>query len=142
METSKVQFDLVATGPGLTLTVRYDGAVQWQGPVGTETIAVDWQFDDDEADHLIELELTGKLPEHTKIDDHGNIVNDVLLHVQNITFDNISIDNLFWDKCVYAHDFNGTQPAIEDKFFGTMGCNGIVSLRFTTPVYLWLLENM
>jgi hypothetical protein len=23
-----------------------------------------------------------------------------------------------------------------------MGCNGTVSLKFTAPAYLWLLENM
>ena len=46
------------------------------------------------------------------------------------------------EQAVYTHDFNGTQPEIEDTFFGEMGCNGTVSLRFTTPIYLWLLENM
>jgi hypothetical protein len=23
-----------------------------------------------------------------------------------------------------------------------MGCNGTVSLKFTTPIYMWLLETM
>jgi len=42
----------------------------------------------------------------------------------------------------YCHDFNGTQPAVVDRFHGSLGCNGTVTLKFTTPIYLWLLENM
>jgi len=42
----------------------------------------------------------------------------------------------------YQHDFNGTGNPTIDKFYGEMGCNGTVSLKFTTPIYLWLLENM
>ena len=37
---------------------------------------------------------------------------------------------------------NGTQPEIADNFFGIAGCNGTISFRFSTPIYLWLLENM
>jgi hypothetical protein len=46
------------------------------------------------------------------------------------------------NKAVYTHDFNGSQPPVDDKFFGDLGCNGTVSLKFTAPTYLWLLENM
>jgi hypothetical protein len=49
---------------------------------------------------------------------------------------------LFSEKCVYTHNFNDTQPEIQDTFHGIAGCNGTISLQFNTPVYLWLLENM
>mgnify|MGYP003352455181 CR=1 FL=1 len=42
----------------------------------------------------------------------------------------------------YRHDYNGTGQPTEDNFFGVLGCNGTVELRFTTPIYLWLLEHM
>jgi hypothetical protein len=50
---------------------------------------------------------------------------------------------MFSEQAEYHHDCNGTaQQVILDKFYREMGCNGTVSLKFTTPVYLWLLENM
>jgi hypothetical protein len=65
-----------------------------------------------------------------------------MLSIANISFDDIKIEQLVIDQSVYHHSFNGSQAPIEDKFFGDMGCNGHVSLPFTTPIYLWLLENM
>jgi hypothetical protein len=46
------------------------------------------------------------------------------------------------EQAVYTHDFNGTQQEIQDEFYSEMGCNGTVSLKFSTPIYLWLLEHM
>ena len=43
---------------------------------------------------------------------------------------------------IYRHDYNGTTDPFDDEFYGEMGCNGTVSLKFTTPIYLWLLENL
>ena len=54
----------------------------------------------------------------------------------------LDIDQLFLEKCVYTHSFNNTQSEIEDTFHGIAGCNGTISFKFNTPVYLWLLENM
>jgi len=62
--------------------------------------------------------------------------------VTEITFDEIDCTQIVHDHAVYRHNLNGTGPEIDDQFFGDMGCNGTVELKFTTPVYLWLLENM
>jgi hypothetical protein len=86
--------------------------------------------------------MKNKIQEHTVVDSDGNIISDAMLTIANITFDDIKLGHLFTEQAVYHHDFNGTQDPIKDKFFGDMGCNGYVSLRFTTPIYLWLLENM
>jgi hypothetical protein len=98
--------------------------------------------DDDDGDHELRIVIAGKTPDHTKVDEHNNIVKDVILQVSNIVIDDLNVDQLFIDKCVYTHDFNGTQPEIADTFHGIAGCNGTISFRFTTPLYLWLLENM
>ena len=86
--------------------------------------------------------MTGKTGADTKIDDQGNIVNDACLTVTNVTFEEIELNQLFADNAVYTHDFNGSQAETQGKLYGTMGCNGTVSLEFTTPIYLWLLEKM
>jgi len=96
---------------------------------------------DDDGNHELRIVMKHKIPEHTELDDAGNIVRDAMLVVSDIKFDEIALENLFLEHTVYTHDFNGSQPTIEDKFFGDMGCNGTVSMKFTTPAYLWLLEN-
>jgi hypothetical protein len=91
---------------------------------------------------VLEIELQNKLPEHTSIDESGNILSDRVIELQNISLDDIQLGQIFTQLATYQHDFNGSQPMIQDQFFGSMGCNGTVRLKFVSPVYLWLLENM
>ena len=97
---------------------------------------------DDDGEHEFKFVMKNKTPEHTVVDDDGNITKDAMLSIANISFDDINIEQLVIDQSVYHHSFNGSQAPVEDKFYGNMGCNGHVSLPFTTPIYLWLLENM
>ena len=99
---------------------------------------------DDDADgaHEFRLVMKNKTQEHTVVDDTGNIVSNAMLNIANIKLDQITMDYTFSKNSVYHHDFNGSAAAVEDKFFGDMGCNGSVVLKFTTPIYLWLLENV
>jgi hypothetical protein len=93
-------------------------------------------------DHEIKFVMKGKTEEHTKISESGEIVKDARLAIANFAFDQIELGHLFSSLAIYEHDFNGTQNITQEKFYGEMGCNGTVSLKFTTPIYLWLLENM
>ena len=86
--------------------------------------------------------MTGKTSAHTLLDADGNILKDAMLSIRNIAFDGINIDKLVHTLATYQHDFNGTQDPTIDKFYGAMGCNGSITLEFTTPFYLWLLEHM
>ena len=108
----------------------------------TETVQLQHEISDDDGEHELTFELFGKLPEHTKITETGEIVSDALLEISNITLDGIDLDQIFQFLAVYNHDFNGSQAPAVHKFHSHMGCNGIVTMKFTTPVYLWLLENM
>jgi hypothetical protein len=105
---------------------------------------IDFRYDlpDVEGDHCLEFVMKNKTAEHTQIDEEGNIVSDACLRISNLAFDEIELKQIFVDQAVYTHDFNGTQPETQQQFYGTMGCNGTVSLKFSTPMYLWLLENM
>ena len=98
--------------------------------------------DEDNATQKLQFVMTGKTTEHTKVDDQGTITSDAMLSIGNVSIDDIDINLLLNDKSEYAHDFNGTQSEIKDKFYGNMGCNGTITFEFTTPFYLWLLENM
>ena len=103
---------------------------------GTDDVA------EDEADHELRFVMKNKTVAHTQIDLSGNIVTDARLTISDVAFDEIKLGQMFIDQTQYTHDFNGSQPEITDRFYGEMGCNGTVSLQFTTPIYLWLLEHM
>ena len=100
------------------------------------------QVTEDEADHELRFVMKNKITDHTKIDEHGTILQDSRITIQNLCFDEIALGQVFIDHAEYAHDFNGTKDSVTEKFYGEMGCNGTVSLKFTTPIYIWLLENM
>ena len=103
---------------------------------------LEWSIKEDEADHELRFVMKNKTTDHTQIDEHGNIIQDSRITIQNLCFDEIELGQLFKDHAEYVHDFNGTKDIITDEFYGEMGCNGTVSLKFTTPIYIWLLENM
>jgi len=143
MQTTKLSFKLSALRAVLDLQVILDGQTQWQGCPGTDVQEISMEFDDaDDQSHVLEFVLSGKTIEHTQITDQGEITSDVTVRIQDISFDDIEISQMFSELAEYHHDFNGTQPAVVERFYGEMGCNGTVRLEFTTPIYLWLLENM
>jgi len=143
VQNAKLGFRISATEAVLDLAVCLDGKIQWQGCPDTDAQDIAVEFDDaDDQSHVLEFVLSGKLPEHTQITEQGEITSDVTVRIQDIALDDIEIDQIVSELAEYHHDFNGTQPAVVDRFYGEMGCNGTVRLEFTTPIYLWLLETM
>ena len=143
---STVKFSCVVapsdTAVPLGCEIWIDNACVFDQDHVNDPAVVAHEFSDDDGEHSLRITLKNKLPEHTKIDDQDNIVSDAMLSVSEISFDEIDCTQIVQDLAVYRHNLNGTAPEIEDRFFGDMGCNGTVELKFTTPVYLWILENM
>jgi len=108
----------------------------------TDPVNVTHDFEDTEGNHQLQFVMKNKTSEHTTIDELGNIIKDCRICIKHLSFDSIELGQIFIEQAVYAHNFNGTADTIMDKFYGEMGCNGTVTLAFTTPVYLWLLENL
>lgn len=109
--------------------------VQAQQPIVIE-------ITDNDGEHELRFVLKNKISDHTQVDAAGNIVADAMLIVTDLAFDEIQLGHMVTEQAVYTHDFNGTQQEIQDEFYSEMGCNGTVSLKFSTPIYLWLLEHM
>ena len=103
---------------------------------------IEHEIADDEGDHELRFVLKNKQSDHTQVDAHGNILRDATVTVNDISFDNIDCQYLTTKLAQYQHDFNGTGESTTQRFYGELGCNGTVSLKFSTPIYLWLLENM
>lgn len=66
---------------------------------------------------------------------------DSIVEVHNFSIDNMPIGHAFYENSVYHHNFNGNSDEIEDRFYGKMGCNGIVRFKFESPIYPWILAN-
>jgi hypothetical protein len=144
MNNITLEFDINTTNAdsALGMRVSLDGTVLYDNSHVTGAYHFSHELLDEDGDHDLSIEMYGKLPEHTKISESGDIVEDSMLLINNIKIDGIDIDQLAQNWVEYRHDFNGTQSPTVDKFFGAMGCNGQASMKFKTPVYLWLLEIM
>jgi hypothetical protein len=108
----------------------------------TESQTISYEFSDLDVDHELRFVMKNKTADHTKVDESGAIVKDACLVISDLAFDEIAFGQIVTEKAEYTHDFNGTGSLTQHKFFGEIGCNGVVSLKFTTPVYIWLLENI
>ena len=106
------------------------------------TVECQTTFSDADAEHELQFRMKNKTIDQTQIDETGTILKDACLTIGDVSFENIDLGHMFTEQTEYIHDFNGTQAPTTEKFYGEMGCNGTVSLKFTTPIYLWLLENM
>lgn len=141
-EKISFEFDVVRTTihSDLEFTVWLDGkAVHDLGP-DSEHVKI--ELNDSEADHEIVLELVGKRDAHTRLDEQGKIVEDAVITVSNFAIDSIDVTDVFFTQSAYRHNFNGHGDTVVEKFYGVMGCNGTVSFKFSTPIYLWILENI
>jgi hypothetical protein len=109
----------------------------------TQAVPVAVPVDDDvEVNHQLKIVLKNKTPKYTVIDEQGNIIKDSCLMIQNFKLDDVDIDQLISEQAVYRHSFNTDGAATDHRFYWSMGCNGVVSLKFSTPIYIWLLEHL
>jgi hypothetical protein len=101
---------------------------------------------DDPGEHELRFVLKNKPASPPRAganaDADKDIINSACLVFSNLTFDDLDVEHTIMDQFVYTHDFNGTKELTQAKFHSSMGCNGVASLKFNTPIHLWLLENM
>ena len=144
MDTANISFDIDTTDRDAQLGVEVwiDQVCVYQTNHVVDLYHFSHDMSDEDGNHELKIVLKGKTNDHTEIDDQGNITKDALISVSNIQIDEIDVSQIFYKQVQYHHDFNGTQPPITDTLHRHMGCNGTVNFAFSTPIYLWLLENM
>ena len=144
METTEVAFDLTSTDylAKLDFTVMFDDQHVIDIAHVKQRTPVKVLLDVNNGDHELKLIMKNKTVDHTTIDDKNNIVKDACLEVNNFSIDNIKLKNLFLENTKYYHSYNSNSEIIEDKFYGTIVCNGTVVLKFSSPLYIWFLEIM
>jgi len=98
----------------------------------------------DDCDHQLTFTLYDKNKYDTVIKD-GVIQKDTLIKISNIELEEIdlmSILSLKKDLFYYEHNNNGSTELERYTLYDTLGCNGTATINFSTPCYVWLLENL
>jgi hypothetical protein len=105
-------------------------------------VSFEHNIDDVLGDHVLRFIMKNKTQSHTRVDQDGNIIKDACLTISNITIDEFDLyQQILTTAAVYEHNFNGTGPMTTHQFYQTMGCNGVVRINFSIPVYDWLDTN-
>lgn len=142
--TTKISFDVSTTNnhKSLGFEVQLDKEIIYNNNEFCESETITFEIHDDDSEHELNFILKNKTADHTQIDASGKIITDCNIKIKNIKFDDIVLPHNALGTITYTHDCNGTKSLATHPFFDEMGCNGIATLKFSTPVYLWLLENM
>ena len=96
-----------------------------------------------EGTHELKIRLENKTDADTVIE-NGEVVKDMLLNIDDITIDDISLGNLLWSaEYVLDHPQEYKGQTI-DHLDGcvNLGWNGTYILKFSSPFYIWLLEKL
>ena len=112
-------------------------------------IEFEHEFEEDKSYNFI-IDRLGKDKNQTIVENE-KIVNDQLLHIKSIEIDEIDIGSLIYEgvyKPEYPEPWATQQTKIGNKLPETlknvtkMGHNGTWTFTFTSPFYMWLLENL
>jgi hypothetical protein len=101
-------------------------------------------------DYTLKISRSGKDVKQTVVE-AGKIVRDQLLHIKSMEIDEIDIGSLVYEG-VYTPKYPepwaaqqrsaGQDLPVSFKNVTCMGHNGVWELKFSSPYYMWLLENL
>ena len=96
-----------------------------------------------EGPHTLKIRLENKTNSDTVVE-NGEVVKDMLLNIDDITIDDISLGNLLWSAEYVLDRPQAYKGQTIDHLDGcvNLGWNGTYTLKFTSPFYIWLLEKL
>jgi hypothetical protein len=97
----------------------------------------------DEGFHTLKIRLENKTNQDTVVE-NGEVVKDMLLNIDDIMIDDISLGNLLWSAeylLDHPQEYRGQTITKLDNCVN-LGWNGTYVLKFTSPFYIWLLEQL
>jgi hypothetical protein len=115
-----------------------------------DVIELDCEFTAGENSELL-IMRSGKNRNLTVVNATGDILKDQMLHIKGIEIDEIDIGALVYEG-VYTPHYpepwatqqreSGVELQESFKNVTAMGHNGTWKFKFTSPFYMWLLENL
>jgi len=97
----------------------------------------------DKGAHTLKIRLENKSYNDTLIE-NGEVVKDMLLNIDDIIIDDISLGNLLWSAEYILDRPQEYKGQTIDHLDGcvNLGWNGTYILKFSSPFYIWLLEKL
>ena len=147
MSTIKLTFDLTTNMPESNIECSVNikkkvndeiSLAMYKCPIGeSQEFIIE---DIDTAEYEFKFTMSGKVDTDTSMDG-VEILKTSEISIKNFKFDNFSIDHLMERLAIYTHDNNGYGEMHDEAFSYVLGCNGVVTFNFCTPMYRWLLAN-
>lgn len=158
MEQETLRFKIGLSGsskkqPNIRISINDQEKVTEQLVVARNTTQY-FEFDATvyEGDCSLSIEMLNKTTSDTVLDSDGNIIEDLLLNIESIEIDEINLGSLLWTESDYRPDYpvqyqiemrnQGKDLPVSVKNCVNLGWNGTWKLPFTSPFYVWLLENI
>ena len=134
MKTFKLEFIASSARP-LSVDILIDKQCYFNGSSGNDTVAVDVAYDETiVTQHLFEIVVNGKRKLIDTLDD-----SETVLEIKKLNFN--SIDVLYMIKGKYIHNFNEFGEQTEEEFNTMIGCDGVLSFGFYTPLSYWFSKE-
>ena len=148
MQEENLKFDISLTGTYWDkkpqFSVWLDDHVVVQSEIsGTEEQIISFERRVDEGPHNLKIRLENKTNKDTVIE-NGSVVKDLMLNINDITIDDISLGNLLWSAEYLLDKPQEYQGKTINHLDGcvNLGWNGTYTLKFASPFYIWLLEKL
>jgi hypothetical protein len=109
-----------------------------------DTHTIKFERDLEEGEHLLKIRLENKDQKTDTVIENGQIVKDMLLNIDDIVIDDISLGNLLWTadyQLDHSQEYQGNTITKLDHCVN-LGWNGTYILKFSSPFYIWLLEKL
>ena len=147
MNEETLSFDISLSGTYWDKKPQYsvwlDDHVVAQSEVSNAVHNVKFQRNVSEGTHTLKIRLENKTNADTVIKD-GEVINDMILNIDDIIIDDISLGNLLWSAEYILDKKQQYKDQEIDHLDGcvNLGWNGTYVLKFTSPFYVWLLEKL
>ena len=150
MEAVKIKIDLgIVTHDAVKehpfVNVSINGFPQFGEIISEDTtVEIDVEIEDN-TDNFLTVEYHNKDPEQDVVlAEDGTPKLDKRVEIRGISFDDIALD--FWafdeESTLSYESFDPQGQNAEGFHASKLSWNGRTTLKFSTPVYIWLLENL
>ena len=148
MSGENLKFDIALSGTYWgkkpQFSVWLDDHVIQQTEFQNQTQTISFERELSEGDHSLKIRLENKDQTTDTVIENGEIVKDMLLNIDDITIDDISLGNLLWSAEYHLdqpQQYQGKTITQLDNCVN-LGWNGTYVLKFSSPFYIWLLEKL
>lgn len=131
-------------GLPLNLAVGVDGVEIYDKDLTTnEEQVVEHTISDADGEHIVEIKLSGKTWDHTVVGPKDTILSDIAVMIEEIILEEIDVTGAALRTARLTHSFNNpTKELVTVEGTTYLGFNSITQIKFTTPAFIWMLENL